>query len=128
MGNTLWLTAEEIDDKENLVTKQCYAPRIMKSFSKDVFHSTIYPNCMKLLNFFMIFPVSVACAAKLFSKLKTVKNCLRNRLIQFNIESSLMIATVSAQPFRNLVDDFKKRIQTRDYIIISIRVNYFRRM
>ena len=76
----------------------------------------------------MIFPVSAACAAKLFSKLKTVKNCLRNRLFQFNIETSLMIATVSPQQFRNLVDDFKKRIQTRDYIIISIRVNYFRRM
>ena len=30
MGNTL--TAEEIDDKENLVTKQGYAPRIMKSY------------------------------------------------------------------------------------------------
>ena len=50
---------------------------------------------MKLFNFSMIFPARVAFVERLFSKLETIKNRLRNQLSQLNLESLLTIATES---------------------------------
>ena len=68
------------------------------SFWEDCIHDTVleelYPNCLKLLNLLMIFPISAACVERLFSKmkvLKLVKTRLRNQLKQSTLESLLRI-------------------------------------
>ena len=43
----------------------------------------------------MVFPVSVACAERLFSKSKIARNSLRDQLSQLTLESVLMNATKS---------------------------------
>ena len=46
----------------------------------------MYLNWMNLYNLSVIFPVSAAFVERLFSKLKTAKDCLRNQLSQRTLE------------------------------------------
>ena len=68
---------------------------------------------MLLFKLLMIFPLSAACVERLFSKLKIVKNRLRNQLSKVTLESLLMIATQSPKEgydediLEHFVDDEK---------------------
>ena len=63
----------------------------------------------------MIFPLSAACVERLFSKMKIVKNRLRNSLSNATLESLLLIATESQKAgfeddvLEQFVDELKKR-------------------
>ena len=72
-----------------------YSHRLWLLLSKNDVHKEIYPNCFKLFKLLMIFPLSAACVERLFSKMKIVKNRLRNSLSNATLESLLLIATES---------------------------------
>ena len=83
--------------------------------SKNDVHKEIYPNCFKLFKLLMIFPLSAACVGRLFSKMKIVKNGIRNSLSSATLECLLLIATESPKAgfeddvFEQFVDELKKR-------------------
>ena len=60
--------------------------RLWLLLSKNDVHKEIYPNCFKLFKLLMIFPLSAACVERLFSKMKIVKNRLRNSLSNATLE------------------------------------------
>ena len=53
----------------------------------------IYPNYIYLLHLLLIFPISIACVERLFSRMKLVKMRLCNQLKQTTLDSLLRIAT-----------------------------------
>ena len=63
----------------------------------------------------MIFPLSAACVERLFSKMKIMKNRLRNSLSNATLESLLLIARESPKAgfeddvLEQFVDELKKR-------------------
>ena len=67
-----------------------------KSYSACLSNKTcaiIFPNCLKLLQLMLNFPVSIACAERFLSKMKLVKTLLRNQLSHASLENLLLIAT-----------------------------------
>ena len=89
--------------------------RLWLLLSKNDVHKEIYPNCFKLFKLLMIFPLSAAFVERLFSKMKIVKNRLRNSLSNATLESLLLIATESPKAgfeddvLEQFVDELKKR-------------------
>ena len=45
----------------------------------------IFPNCLKLHHLLLIFPLSIACVKRFFSKMKLAKTQLQNQLSQVNL-------------------------------------------
>ena len=85
------------EDRELLIKQRrsFNARDLWSVLQKDNLNLSLYPNCMYLFYLLMVFPLSAACVERLFSKLKLVKNRLRNQLSQTTLESLLMIATES---------------------------------
>ena len=61
---------------------------------------------MKLLELSILFPLSVACVERLFSKMKLIKTRLRNQLSQVSLESLLRISTEAPDNFADEEYDF----------------------
>ena len=61
---------------------------------------------MKLFYFHMIFPISVACVERLFSKMKLVKPRLRNNLKECTLDQLLMLSTEGPTEFTDSEFDF----------------------
>ena len=53
----------------------------------------IYLNCIYLLHLLLIFPISIACIERLFSRMKLVKTRLHNQMKQATLDSLLCIVT-----------------------------------
>ena len=89
--------------------------RLWLLLSKHDVHKEIYPNCFKLFKLLMIFPLSATCVERLFSKMKIVKNGLRNSLLNATLESLLLITTESPKAgfeddvLEQFVDELKIR-------------------
>ena len=68
--------------------KKNYAP---SKFYKDINHDesccNLFPGCMHLLKLSLIFRLSVAYVECLFSKMKLIKTCLRNQLVETTLGS-----------------------------------------
>ena len=74
---------------------------------------SLYPGCMYLLKLSLIFPLSVACVERLFSKVKLIKTGLQNQLGQLSLESLLLISTEGLEKFQDdgynfFVSDLKR--------------------
>lgn len=76
--------------------------KMMNFISKNRLKLTMYLNWMNLYNF----PVSAAFVERLFSKLKTAKDCLRNQWSQRTLEGLQMIAIESPKQ-----GDLARRLQ-----------------
>ena len=68
---------------------------------------------MYLLKLSLIFPLSVACAERLFSKMEFVKTRLRNQLGHLSLDSLLYISTEGPEKFQDdeyefFVDELKR--------------------
>ena len=74
--------------------RQQYTPSMLYFWENTAFQE-LYSNCYKLLYLLIIFPLTVACVERFFSKLKLVKVRLGNQLSQLTSESLLRIATES---------------------------------
>ena len=59
----------------------------------DTIMEEVYPNIRVLLRLLMLFPLSAAVVERLFSKLKIVKNRLRNRLGDLTLSKLLTVCT-----------------------------------
>ena len=106
------------DADRELLVKQHHsfnARELWSALQKDDCVSSLYPNCIYLFKLLMIFPLSAACVERLFSKLKLVKNRLRNQLSQTTLERLLMIGTESPKDgfddavLESFVDELKHR-------------------
>ena len=78
----------------------------------DVAHN-IYPHSMFLLHLLLIFPISIACVERLFSRMKLVKTRLRNQLKQTSLDALLRISTEAKDGFTDMeyelfVDELKR--------------------
>ena len=71
------------------------AKTLWDSFSDYDTVKELFPNVMYLLYLLNIFPISVACVERLFSKMKLIKTCLRNKLAQVKLDQLLHIGTES---------------------------------
>ena len=74
---------------------------------------------MKLFNFLMVFPVSAACAERLFSKLKIAKIRLCDQSSQLTLESVLMNATKSSKQClsKNTLEHFADNLKRNPRIL-----------
>ena len=66
-----------------------------------------------MLKLSLIFPLSVACAERLFSKMEFVKTRLRNQLGHLSLDSLLHISTEGLEKFQDdeyefFVDELKR--------------------
>ena len=79
----------------------------------DTIMEEVYPNIRVLLRLLMLFPLSAAVVERLFSKLKIVKNRLRNRLGDLTLSKLLTVCTESPkdgfsdQDYERMVDQLK---------------------
>ena len=69
----------------------------------DVSCKDIFPHCNKLLYFLLIFPLSPACAERLFSRMNLVKTWLGNLLKQTSPENLLYISAESPKGLDDIV-------------------------
>ena len=86
------------EDEKSAFLKEInnFGPRMLwRSVEDDNVVSSLHPNCRKLLFLLLLFPLSVACVERFFSKMKLVKTRLRNQLSQVTLENLLFIATES---------------------------------
>ena len=82
---------DEILDKEK---KRGFTPDMMLTEDDTVLRE-LCPNIHKLLLLLCIFPISVACVERLFSRMKLIKTRLRNRLLDVTLENLIYIALES---------------------------------
>ena len=80
------------NDKEKaeklMKEKKNYAPtKFYEDISHDESCRDLNPGCMHLLKLSLMFCLSVACVECLFSKMKLVKTCLRNQLVETTLDS-----------------------------------------
>ena len=79
------------------------------AFFNDVFNDQLccdlHPGRMYLLKLSLMFPLSVACVERLFSKMKLIKIRLRIQLRQLSLDSLLSISTEGPKKFQD--DEYK---------------------
>ena len=78
---------------------------------------------MNLLKLSLMFPLRVACAKHLFSKMKLIKTCLRNQLGETNLDSLLWISTESPTGFKD--DEYKYFVDEMKCLTLSSNHNIF---
>lgn len=95
--------------------RNSFSPKMLwDSFSDDDTVKELFPNMMYLLYLLNIFPISVACVERLFSKMKLIKTRLRNKLAQVKLDQLLRIGTESPPDgfddnvYEYFVDELKK--------------------
>ena len=104
------------NDERKTLVKSCeeHTPSLL---FKDLQHNRVcqelFPCCMYLLELSIMFPLSVFCIERLFSKVKLIKTHLRNQLSQTSLDSLLHISTGKAAKFskneyKHFVDTLKK--------------------
>ena len=88
--------------KPRLITMKCFViPEeydtkcLWEDVKADTIMEEVYPNIRVLLRLLMLFPLSAAVVERLFSKLKIVKNRLRNRLGDLTLSKLLTVCTES---------------------------------
>lgn len=87
--------------------------RLWNDIKDDPIVDEIYPNLKVLIGLLMLFPLSAAVVERLFSKLKIVKNRLRNRLGDVTLSKLLTLCTESPKggftehEFECMVDTLK---------------------
>ena len=88
---------------------------LWESVSNDGTTSDLFPSIKFLFYMLLIFPISVACVERLFSKMKLIKTRLRNQLSQVRLDQLLRIATQSPKEgfsddeYEHFVDKLKMR-------------------
>jgi hypothetical protein len=103
---------EEI--KKLQTERESYTPKLLwEELTSDPCANQLYPSMMFLLKMLLLFPVSVACCERLFSKLKLVKTRLRNQLSQIHLDQLLRIGTESPD------DDFSD--DTYDHFVEELK-------
>ena len=109
------LRAKAQEDRESLQKERNqYTPtKFWNHTYQDMVIRELYPQCMYLLELSIMFPLSVSCVERLFSKMKLVKTRLRNQLSQVSLESLLRISTESPTTFSDetyefFVDELKR--------------------
>ena len=65
-----------------------------------------YPSCMLLLELLFLFPLSVACVERVFSKMKLIKTRLRNKLLQVSLDPLIRISTEAPYEFSDTEYEF----------------------
>ena len=95
------LKAKSKDEKESLQKRRSqYKPSLLwKDLNYDDVFKSLYPSCMHLLDLSLLFPLSVACVERLFSKMKLIKTRLRNQLSQVSLDSLIRISTEAPDDF-----------------------------
>ena len=95
--------------------RNSFSPKMLwDSFSDDDAVKELFPNMMCLLYLLNIFPISTACVERLFSKMKLIKTCSRNKLAQVKLDQLLRISTESPHDgfddnvYEYFVDELKK--------------------
>ena len=79
-----------------------YTPaNLFNDISTDQICNDLHPGCIYLLKLSLMFPLSVACVERSFSKMKLIKTRLRNQLGQSSLDSLLRISTESPQHFQD---------------------------
>ena len=97
------------------VRKQFTPQMLWESVSNDGTTSDLFPSMKFLFYMLLIFPISVACVERLFSKMKLIKTRLRNQLSQVHLDQLLRIATESSKEgfsddeYEHFVDELKRR-------------------
>ena len=94
---------DEKEKKEEALKrrKKFETHNLLKEIKIDDTLSTLYPNCYKLFNYLLLFPLSTACVERLFSKMKLIKTRLRNNLSQSTLENLLFTATEAREDFHD---------------------------
>ena len=86
--------------------RSAYTPtKLWKDLQTDTICNELYQSCIYLLELSLMFPLSVACVERLFSKMKLIKTRLRNQLGQTTLDSLLRISTESPDAFQD--DEFE---------------------
>ena len=69
------------ESKKSLrLSKSQYMPsKLWVDLRVDYVCKLLYPSCMLLLELSLLFPLSVACAERVFSKIKLIKTRLHNK-------------------------------------------------
>jgi len=103
------------EDREALQNerKQYTPSKFWEDTNQDAVIQDLYPQCMFLLELSIMFPLSVSCVERLFSRMKLVKTRLRHQLSQVSLESLLRISTESPCNFADdtyefFVDELKR--------------------
>ena len=103
------------NDERKTLVKSCeeYTPLLFKDLQHDSVCQELFPCCMYLLELSIMFPLSVSCIERLFSKMKLIKTHLRNQLSQTSLDSLLRISTekptkFSENEYKHFVDTLKK--------------------
>ena len=101
---------DEILDKEK---KRGFTPDMMLTEDDTVLRE-LCPNIHKLLLLLCIFPISVACVERLFSRMKLIKTRLRNRLLDVTLENLIYIALESNEvledeELESLVNQYERK-------------------
>ena len=95
--------------------------KLWDDLKRDNVVKEIYPNCIYLLQLFLIFPISIACVERLFSQMRLVKTRLGNQLKQSTLDSLFCITTES--PLSGFVDgDFDRFVDELKWLNPNMRL------
>ena len=94
-----------------------FMPQLLwKNLTDSDTTKSLYPSLIFFLYIFLLFPVSVACVERLFSKMKFIKTHLRSQLSLVHLGQLLYIATESQKEVfsDNTYEDFVIEIKRRN--------------
>ena len=107
--------ADPENHQELIKKRERYTPcDLWNDLKHDNVVKEIYPNCIYLLHLLLIFPISIACVERLFSRMKLIKTRLRNQMKQATMDSILRSATETPsngftdEDFDFFVDELKR--------------------
>ena len=96
--------------------RKMFTPQLLwKNSNNDDTAKCLYPSMMFFLYILQLFPISVACVERLFSKMKLIKTRLQNELSQVHSDQLLRIAiespkkSFSDSTYEEFVNEIKKK-------------------
>lgn len=99
-----------------------YTPsKLLECIRKDELCNDFNHGCVYLLKLSLMFPLSVACVERLFSKMKLIKTRLRNQLGQTSLDSLLRISTESPSKFQE--DEYEHFVDELRRLNPNLRIN-----